>query len=321
MSRKKTTAEPEKPKSARSSPRKKARVHGGGYAFLLMLAGLTLLGGGLVLSVPDQFSWQLVKLRRMLAPYGVEGSMLAFTGLAVLATAFTARAAVRASKSVVQALSSRDQVDQFELLAGQLATDLANVRHALARVGETVAAVAANQNQLVAQMAEMNAMPDQGGDQREGLFRLAASLDKLGAQMDERLHGLDAKIREKIDHVAVAIDTARSAMQGRMSSHAASTFHREAEAPQRPSGIVYVDEQQSRATPEELDVLVELEKELLDGKEPNLEFFDAVEDFDSAASNELRRKAKQLDLESPPSPFNKSGRKDGTRPSDEGRRR
>lgn len=323
MARKNTTAENEKAPTApvKKSARKKPRVRGGGYAALLLLAGLALVAGGLGLCLADQFSWQLVKVRRMVAPYGLHGMPLALTGVVVLSAALAGRAAVRASKSVLTGLSSHDEVDQLELLAGQLATDMANVRHALARIGETVAAVAANQNQLVAQVSEMSTTP-QGPEQREGLFRLAASLDKLGAQMDERLHGLDAKIREKIDHVAQSIDTARSAMEGRLSSHATSVFGREAAAPQRPAGIVYVDEQPGGATQEELDVLVELERELLDGKEPNLEFFDAVEDFDASTSSELRRKAHQLDLESPPSPFSNSGRKplDIARP-DEGRGR
>lgn len=294
--------------------KRKVRVRGGGWAALLFMAGAALVTVGVGLATADHFSWQLVKLRGRIEPYGVQGASVALAGVVVLAMSFAARAAVAASKSLARATESDDRQDGLELVAGQLGGDLASVRQAVARVGESVGALAASHNQVLGQLEQLGSADESGIEQRDGLFRLAASLDKLGAQMDERLHGLDAKIREKIDHVAVAIDQARSSMESRMGAAPLATGHGStsgAEVSGSPTthgsvGIVYADEH-GDATQEELDVLVELEKELLDGDEPKLDFFDAVEEFDASTSG--NDDSAQLDLESPPSPFSNPARK------------
>lgn len=299
--------------------KRKIRVRGGGWAALLFLTGAVLVTAGVGLATADHFSWQLVKLRGRIEPYGVQGASVALAGVVVLGMSFAARAAVAAAKSVARAAASNDQQDGLELIAGQVAGDLASVRQAVARVGESIGSLAASHNHVLGQLEQLGSPDESGIEQRDGLFRLAASLDKLGAQMDERLHGLDAKIREKIDHVAVAIDQARSSMENRMS--AASTMAAPAatrgaatdgpfasQETQGTVGLVYTDEHGGGGTSkEELDVLVELEKELLDGKEPKLDFFDAVEEFDDSSSD--ADESIQLDLESPPSPFSNQARK------------
>ena len=85
----------------------------------------------------------------------------------------------------------------------------------------------------------------------------------------------------RIESVTNALNEARSMMQQGVSQQPAAAAFPEEPPPPMPSGLAYVGEQQGKSQ-EELDVLVELERELLEGEAPNLEFFDAVEDADPA---------------------------------------
>lgn len=294
MARTNRTTETDTPRTTAKNDRP-TRVRGGGLAWLLVLGGLALVAGGAALCLADRFSWQVVRVRRMLETFGVSGAPVALTGVTVLAAGMAARAALRGSRSLAAGLGAGAQSERLELVTGQLATDLASVRQAMGRLGEGMNQLAGAQMQLGTQIAELGAT-DPGKDQREGLFRLAASMDKLSAQIDERFGGLERELGERFERVAVVLESGAGPAA---TSGGASVFEREPAAPPRPGGLVYVDEHPG-ATQEELDVLVELERELLDGKEPNLEFFDAVEDFDASASSELGTKSVQLNLETPP---------------------
>ncbi len=295
MARTNRTTETDTPRTTAKNDRP-TRVRGGGLAWLLVLGGLALVAGGAALCLADRFSWQVVRVRRMLETFGVSGAPVALTGVTVLAAGMAARAALRGSRSLVAGQGGGAQGERLELVTGQLATDLASVRQAMGRLGEGMNQLAGAQNQLGTQLAELGAT-DPGKDQREGLFRLAASMDKLAAQIDERFVALERELGERFERVAVVLESGGG--PSAMSGGGASVFEHEAAAPPRAGGLVYVDEHPG-ATQEELDVLVELERELLDGKEPNLEFFDAVEDFDASASSELGTKSVQLNLETPP---------------------
>jgi len=278
----------------------KTRVRGGGYATLLFLGGLGLVVGGGGMATADHFSWQLVKIRHMVEPYGVQGASLAMIGIVVIGMSFVARAAVKASASVARSAAVNSGGKEIAMLADQVAANLAGVKRSISRLSEGVSSLLTTQNQVLQQLAH-NGGEGQTPDQRDGLFRLAASLDKLGAQMDERLQGLDSKIRTKIDGVTDAIDRARASLASGAATAGSLAFEGEPAPPPPPPHLPHAETGVS-ASQEELDVLVELERELLEGKEPNLEFFDAVEEIDSRVEEEPESPSIELDVETPRGP-------------------
>lgn len=263
------------------------KVKGGGYALLLYLTGIGMAGSGVALALAPRISWQLTKVVRKLQPYGVDNSTLVVGGVVIFALGWVVRATVRAARSATQ--MQPDTSADLQLVTDQLASDLAVVKRAVSGLADRISAVAQGQQQLL-EMAVSQPAADGGqvSDQQNALFRLAASLDQLGAKMDERIHCLDTEIRAKIEGVRHAVDESRSAVEARFGGQNLGGPALGGQALGSPfatvdAGVVHVEDQ---LVDEELDVLVELEKELLEGDEPHLEFFDTVEDLDTVVLTE-----------------------------------
>lgn len=169
-----------------------SRGTGAGFLFLF---GLALVGAGAGFAFAPHYSWQVTKLARKAQELGLEsgalvvGGLVLF-GLAVLAKRLGSASAPRDNSADFQSLQS-----ELSLVNEQFANKFGQLRVALSQVGEAVAALSAQQAAQAQQASEKN---DAEGV-REPVFRLAASLDKLHAHFDERLHGLDLQLRSAFE--------------------------------------------------------------------------------------------------------------------------
>lgn len=170
-----------------------------GFLFFLAFA---LLATGAGFAFAPQYSWQVTQVARQAALLGLSNGALFVGGLVCFGLALVARAAARGPELPDTRAESEALQSELHLLNEQLSTKLAQIRTSLLQVGENVAAVAALQQQA---LAEPQATRDGAEVQaREAVFRLAASLDKLHAHFDERLHAVDLQMRSGFENLLQA---------------------------------------------------------------------------------------------------------------------
>jgi hypothetical protein len=162
-------------------------------ATFLFLLGLALVGLGAAFAYAPKFSWQLAKIAQQASALGVQNGALVVGGLVVLGLGVVARVASPAAPSTD---STRDELEglqtELHLHNEQLSTKLGQLRTALLQVQESVTAVAAQQ---LAQMQSQGGTSQPQDQSQDAVFRLAASLDKLHAHLDERVHAIDLQLR------------------------------------------------------------------------------------------------------------------------------
>jgi hypothetical protein len=162
---------------------------GGRFLFLL---GFTLVAVGVGFAFAPRYSWQVTKVARMAAELGVQSGALLVGGLVLLGLGIVARSASTAHPQTDHRAEYEALQSDLNLFNEQLTTKLAQLRAALAQVHDGVSAVASQQQANMQGQSERGAPGDNAQD---AIFRLAASLDKLHAHFDERVHAVDLQLR------------------------------------------------------------------------------------------------------------------------------
>ena len=207
-----------------------SRSSGAGFLFLL---GLALVGVGAGFAFAPHYSWQVVKLARQAHELGLENGTLVVGGLVLLGLAVLARnlgsaGAPRDHSAEIQTLQS-----ELSLVNEQVANKFGQLRTTLTQVGESVAALSAQQAAQAQQAGEKN---DAKGV-LEPVFRLAASLDKLHAHFDERLHAVDLQLRSGFETLLGTTHELRRQLESR-SAPVHAPVHAPAGNPADPFGPI-----------------------------------------------------------------------------------
>jgi hypothetical protein len=160
-----------------------------GFLFVL---GFVLVATGAGFAFAPQYSWQATRVARVAGELGIHSGALVVGGLVLFGMGLVARVAAAAS-------SGRDRSDETEslrselhILNEQLSAKLGQLRASVMQVGEGLAAVSAQQQ---AQLQGQGDRSDATDHAQDAVFRLAASLDKLHAHLDERVHAVDLQLR------------------------------------------------------------------------------------------------------------------------------
>jgi hypothetical protein len=162
-------------------------------AAFLFLLGFGLVAAGAAFAFAPQYSWQVTKIARLVNGYGLQNGALVVGGLVVFGLALVARAASAPApthdpRGELEALQS-----ELHLFNEQVSTKMAQLRTAIMQVQEGLTSVASQQQ---AQMQQDDSQMNSSGNQsQDAVFRLAASLDKLHAHLDERVHAVDLQLR------------------------------------------------------------------------------------------------------------------------------
>lgn len=196
-----------------------ARAHRTG-AGLLSLIGLGLFSAGAAFATAPLYSSRLTQFAEQAAHYGLENGTLLLGGLVFFGLALTARASGRPRKQEAQ---ENPLAGELRLLGEQLSAKLAQLRTSMLQISEQVATLS---SQHAAQMQHESDRHDSPLGQ-DGLFRLAASLDKLSAHIDERIHGLDLQVRSGMEALAGQLQHAPAAHRSHGAAHAQPSFEPE----------------------------------------------------------------------------------------------
>lgn len=165
-------------------------------ATFLFLLGLLLVGAGAALAYAPKYSWQVAKIAEQASAYGVQNGALVVGGLVVLGLAIVARSASGSGPSSDTKEELEGMQAEIHLLSEQLSTKVGQLRTALLQVQESIASVAAQQ------IVQLQSQPEPQADHsQDAVFRLAASLDKLHAHFDERVHAIDLQLRNGFETV------------------------------------------------------------------------------------------------------------------------
>ena len=163
-----------------------------GERFLFLLGfGLVAMGVGFALA--PHYSWQVMKVARYAAGIGVQSGALLSGGLVLIGLGVVARVARAGAPAVDQRAEYEALQSDLNLFNEQLTTKLAQLRAAIMQVNDSVNSVSAQQQAQLHQRDGDRPGPQDGA--QDAIFRLAASLDKLHAHFDERVHAVDLQLR------------------------------------------------------------------------------------------------------------------------------
>ncbi len=185
---------------------------GNGSAAFLFLVGLALVGAGAALVLAPRISLQLVKVGRELASYGIQPGLLLVAGTTVFSMGFVARSVAAAARASRQVEVPQQTDSDFMLVADQLAADLAQVLSSLLQITEEVGSLGESQRTLLKSNQKEEGASEKP-DQMGAIFRMAASIDQLGARVDERMHEVDVQLRSRFDTLGHAVDATRASAQ------------------------------------------------------------------------------------------------------------
>lgn len=164
---------------------------GAGAGFLFLL-GFALVATGVGFALAPHYSWQVTKIAHRASELGVQNGVLLVGGLVLFGLSIVARSA--GATTTVDTGSHHDALQaDLQVLDEQLSAKIGQLRTALMQVQEGVNGVA---NQQQEHFSRQQGSRGEGADHsQEALFRLAASLDKLHAHFDERVHAVDLQLR------------------------------------------------------------------------------------------------------------------------------
>ena len=211
----------------------------------LLLAGGLFTVFGLAIATAPEYSWSLTKIGQALHAAGIESGMLIVGGLVLLAIGLLARQRTQ-PVAFVAASKGPDEESDFRLVADQLSTQINRLSTTSLQVSEDVTVMAEVQKSLFSNIEGKDGL---ALEHRDALFRLAASLDKLNAHFDERIHALDLQVRGGLDSVIHALNQTRHHLEARLSA-----------SDSQPSSKMSPGFSPSTPANEELHVLVDLEE-------------------------------------------------------------
>jgi hypothetical protein len=155
---------------------------GRGPGGLLCFAGFALVAGGGALVLLPHFVPELAWSIRKLGEAGVTGGPMALVGCLVFALGLVARNQARFHRS----LSGPSDAD---LVLEHVAGELADIRADLGGTNARLVEVKEETRGLFEAVQARETIDPVDHESRDAVFRLAASLDQLGARLDRRLAG------------------------------------------------------------------------------------------------------------------------------------
>jgi hypothetical protein len=215
-----------------------------GERFLFLL-GFALVVGSIGLAFAPHYSWQVTKIARLANGMGLQNGALLVGGLVLFGLGIVARVAGSSVPVTDHRAEYEAMQSELTIFNEQLTTKLAQLRTAVMQVHDVVGSISAQQQAQAQNESDQNTPRDNSQD---AIFRLAASLDKLHAHFDERVHAVDLQMRSGFEALLNAShDVRRHLGQGPnvapTESPAAAHFGH-GQAPSNQSGIDFYETMQ-----------------------------------------------------------------------------
>ncbi len=284
---------------------------GGFSSFLLFLTGIgiALFGAGLLhppTAVPHA-DWIATKFSRL----GVEGLPFIAAGMTIFCMGLIARLQ---SKIGRQAPVQEDSEIAPEV--ARLVGELSQVRGALGNVQTELLANKQRQDSMLDSIKVALVKESSSDNNSNAMFRLAASLDQLGARIEERLRTQGVSFEGRLSDVTNAVVRAQQEVTeavDQVERHLAQfgRYEPDDSSASYSDDLGYEEAPQRASAEEELEILVELEEDVQPAvqrapkqAEPKLGLLDSLDDFGSLVKPEapLPNSQQNSQTSTPPRP-------------------
>ena len=162
---------------------------------VLLLTGFGFVAFGAALRFAEHVAWPLVEIRSTLQAEGATPFVVALTGFFAFGFGLVHRAARRPHVHVAPSTASDDGPD-LELLTTELAGGFHRLQDTVEALGRRLTGIGEEQRALHETTHSLCQSNEESVDANDSVFRLAAGLDKLHAQVDSRVCGLVEKNAE-----------------------------------------------------------------------------------------------------------------------------
>jgi len=201
-------------------------------AALLTLMGLGATAAGLALTLAPKFSWQAAQVLSVFDSLGVQGGTLMMGGLALLGLAMVLRQGAQTRVAAIQAGEDTGLLES-------VAADVLQVGSLLESLETSIAGLKNDLDGLRAKVAEVSVpaqkQPSEGLDSEDAIFRLAASMDKVGARIEERLKSQFTDLTGRLGKVETSLRETSVLIEKLEAPPAAVPAPMPAPAPQQPA--------------------------------------------------------------------------------------
>jgi hypothetical protein len=210
---------------------------GAGQAFFALLFGFGFVLCGVALALGPRLSWKIDQISRGFSYLGVHGGTLIVGGILLAAIGLVLRAQSIAAESA----STRDELPMLE----GLTSDVLQMHHSLDHLARCVDAFESKIERVVKEVRELEfkfprpepapaAPPEPALDegQKDAIFRLAASVDHVGARIDQRLKAQYKELYDRLEEINTLVSKAfaQSHTRGELGSPDAALPHAQDEA-------------------------------------------------------------------------------------------
>ncbi len=188
----------------RTPPLEGRRIGGAIGGVLVAVLGLAAVLAGVAISIGPDYVAELEPWVARSIDLGLRADVLAMGGIVLLAVAWAARTARENARTLLEpglAVSYLDDLTADMSLLQNMAHEL------LGNTVEQGVQVSTLRKELLEHRQEMGV-----ANPKDALFRLAASLDQLGARIDSRIGEATAAVCESTESVTGAIESARNSV-------------------------------------------------------------------------------------------------------------
>ena len=261
----------------------------GSSSYFLFFVGLGLVAFGVGLIQPpsavQHAEWIALKFSRL----GVHGAPMIAAGMTIFCLGFV----VRFQAKLGRALSSTNDTSNDHEFT-RLAEEYAQLRGSLGNVQTELLANKHRQDSMLESIATFTEQPQAPDENSNAMFRLAASLDQLGARIEERLKhqasiydGRLADITTAVVRAQQEITEAVDNVELTVSQPAQTIAHETNECPSEFTGddFGFEEHEAPESAEEEFHVMVEFEEEVPEApasagaQDSPLGMLDSLDDF------------------------------------------
>jgi len=176
---------------------------GSGPGGLLLVAGFGMTAAGTALALLPRFAPQFDWSVRNLASQGVTGGSIAVGGCVLLALGLAARAQARFFRTA-------GEPSDADLLLEHVANELTDIRSDIRDTNLRVSQVKDETRGLFEAVQARETMDTTDHQTADATYRLAASLDQLGARIEQRLGSQDASVGQAFTELREQLEGVRA---------------------------------------------------------------------------------------------------------------
>ncbi len=173
-------------------PIRTAKPRRGASAGLLFFLGFCMALGGAALLAAPSYSWKVQQVGISLQSYGLSYGTLFVGGLILIALASVARGV----NSIAGAVHADAEADPG---LDRLSEKLSGVCDTVVELSQRVAALGEEQQQVQQVLRQAQEAEAAADSKENGMFRLAASLDQLGATVEQSMHTELGAVRQTVE--------------------------------------------------------------------------------------------------------------------------